>query len=156
MNLTIGAGIFVLPAIVAQNLGPAAFTAYLLCALLVIFFIAVFSLLSFINVRGVKSGSYFAAAATLVKLMPLILLILIGLFSISTVNLSVKTWPPLKNIGETALVLFFAFMGIETALNVSGKIKHLVVKYSFRNGYVCIYIFKVSPIIRCTTQIKAN
>ncbi len=197
MNLTIGAGIFVLPAIVAQNLGAAAFTAYLLCALLVIlimlcyaeigskvttsggsyayvekafgpfagflvntlfwfgfaglsnaavvnaladmlaiwfpaftilyirifFFIAVFSLLSFINIRGVKSGSYFAAAATLIKLLPLVLLILLGVFSIATDNLTVNTWPSFKSISETALLLFFAFMGIETALNVSGEIK---------------------------------
>lgn len=36
VNLTIGAGIFVLPAIVAENLGPAAFIAYLICALLVV------------------------------------------------------------------------------------------------------------------------
>jgi basic amino acid/polyamine antiporter, APA family len=198
INLTIGAGIFVLPAIVAANLGRAAFIAYLLCGLLVIlimlcyaeigskvttsggsyayvekafgpfagflintifwfgfaglsnaavinaladmlttwfpafgilyiriiFFIGVYGLLSFINVRGVKEGSHFAAATTFLKLLPLIILIVLGLFSISSDNLVVKTWPSVKNIGESALVLFFAFMGIETALNVSGEIKN--------------------------------
>ncbi len=198
MNLTIGAGIFVLPAIVAENLGPAGFIAYLLCGLLVIlimlcyaevgskvtttggsyayvekafgplagflintifwfgfssladaavvnamtdmlaiwfpvfsityvrviFFIAVFGFLAFVNIRGVKQGSRFAATATVIKLMPLILLVLVGAFSISSENLAIKTWPGIKSVGETALVLFFAFMGIETALCVSGEIKN--------------------------------
>ncbi|MEP7256249.1 MAG: APC family permease [Ferruginibacter sp.] len=198
INLTIGAGIFVLPAIVAENLGPAGFIAYLLCGLLVIlimlcyaevgskvtttggsyayvekafgplagflintifwfgfssladaavvnamadmlaiwfpvfsitymriiFFIAVFGFLAFVNIRGVKQGSQFAATATVIKLMPLILLVLMGVFSISSENLAIKTWPGIKSIGETALVLFFAFMGIETALCVSGEIKN--------------------------------
>lgn len=198
INLTIGAGIFVLPAIVAENLGPAGFIAYLLCGLLVILimlcyaevgskvtttggsyayvekafgplagflintlfwfgfssvadaavvnamtdmlavwfpvfsitwvriilFIVVFGFLAFINVRGVKQGSRFAITATILKLTPLVLLVLIGLFSISSTNLAIKTWPGINSIGETALVLFFAFMGIETALNISGEIKN--------------------------------
>ncbi len=36
INLTIGAGIFVLPAIVAENLGPASFMAYIICGILVV------------------------------------------------------------------------------------------------------------------------
>jgi amino acid transporter len=198
INLTIGAGIFVLPAVVAQNLGRSAFIAYILCGLLVIlimlcyaeigskvttsggsyayvekafgplagflintlfwfgfsalsnaavvnaladmlaiwfpvfaqlyiriiFFILLYGLLTFINIRGVKEGSQFAAAASLLKLTPLILLIVVGLFSISADNLTVKTMPAIKSIGETALTLFFAFMGIETALNISGEIKN--------------------------------
>ena len=36
INLTIGAGIFVLPAIVAENLGPASFIAYIICGSLVV------------------------------------------------------------------------------------------------------------------------
>jgi len=197
MNLTIGSGIFVLPAIVAANLGRSAFIAYLLCGLLVIlimlcyaeigskvtssggsyayvekafgpfagflintlfwfgfsalsdaavvnaladmltiwfpafsmlyirifFFIALFGLFTFINFRGVKQGTYFASAATIIKLTPLILLITVGLFSLSADNLSIKAWPSITGIGETSLVLVFAFMGIETALNVSGEIK---------------------------------
>ena len=198
INLTVGAGIFVLPAIVAENLGPASFIAYILCGLLVIlimlcyaevgskitttggsyayvekafgplagflintlfwfgftalsdaavinamtdmlviwfpvfsltyvriiFFIIVFGLLALINIRGVKQGSQFAITATVLKLTPLLLLVIIGLFSISPVNLAVKIWPDIKSIGDTALVLFFAFVGIETALCVSGEIKN--------------------------------
>lgn len=198
VNLTIGAGIFVLPAVVAQNLGRSAFIAYMLCGLLVIlimlcyaeigsrvttsggsyayvekafgpfagflintlfwfgfaalsnaavvnaladvlaiwfpafavfyirviFFIVLYSLLTYINIRGVKQGSYFAAGISLLKLTPLILLIVVGLFNISMGNLAVKTMPAIKTIGATALTLFFAFGGIETSLNVSGEVKN--------------------------------
>lgn len=198
MNLTIGSGIFVLPAIVAGNLGPAGFIAYFACGLLlalimlcyaevgskvtttggsyayvekafgplagfyvnslfwigfssladaavinamtdmlaiwipafsvtyirVIFFILLFGALALINIRGVKQGAQFAATATILKLVPLLLLVLIGIFYISPGNLAVKTWPGIGNIGGTSLVLFFAFMGTETALNISGEIKN--------------------------------
>jgi APA family basic amino acid/polyamine antiporter len=197
INLTVGAGIFVLPATVAAGLGPAAFIAYLVCGLLVvlimlcyaevgsrvvstggsyayvekafgplagflvnslfwigfaaasnaavanaltdmlalwfpvfslnyvkiIFFSIVFSLLAFINIRGVKEGANFASVVTLIKIMPLLLLVIIGLFSISSPNLAVKTWPAIKSIGDASLILFFAFMGTETALSVSGEVK---------------------------------
>ncbi len=198
INLTVGSGIFVLPAIVAKNLGAAGFIAYLLCGLLVVlimlcyaevgskivttggsyayvekafgplpgflintlfwvgfssladaavvnamadmltiwfpffefiyvrilFFILLFGGIVWVNIRGVKQGSRFAATATVLKLVPLILLVIIGLFSIDGSNLAVHSIPGIKSIGETALVLFFAFMGIETSLGISGEIKN--------------------------------
>ena len=198
INLTVGAGIFVLPAIVAQNLGSSAFIAYIVCGLLIVLimlcfaevgskvttaggsyayvekafgpfagflintlfwfgyasladaavinamadalkefnpafsdkyiriglFILVFGVLSLINIRGVKSGSQFAVTVTLLKLTPLILMIILGLFSISSANLTVSSWPGVNEIGQTSLILFFAFMGTEAALNISGEIKN--------------------------------
>ena len=198
INLTVGAGIFVLPAIVAQNLGYSAFIAYIVCGLLIVLimlcfaevgskvttaggsyayvekafgpfagflintlfwfgyasladaavinamadalkefnpafsdkyiriglFILVFGVLSLINIRGVKSGSQFAITVTLLKLTPLILMIILGLFSISSANLTVSSWPGVNEIGQTSLILFFAFMGTEAALNISGEIKN--------------------------------
>jgi APA family basic amino acid/polyamine antiporter len=198
MNLTIGSGIFVLPALVTANLGPASFIAYILCGLLVvlimlcyaevgstitttggsyayvekafgpfagflinstfwigfssladaavinamtdmlanwfpalkilsariIFFILVFGGLTWINIRGVKQGAQLAAGTTIIKLLPLLLLIAIGLFYIAPANLAIKTLPGITTIGETSLILFFAFMGTETALNISGEIKN--------------------------------
>jgi APA family basic amino acid/polyamine antiporter len=44
MNIIIGAGIFVLPAVVAGKLGPASFTAYLFCGILVALAILIASL----------------------------------------------------------------------------------------------------------------
>lgn len=198
VNIIIGGGIFVLPALAAENLGSLAFIAYIICGLLillimlcyaevgskvtdsggsaayvekafgpfpgflintlfwfayamlsdaalinvmtdmlavwfpvfsvfyvrVIFFIIVFGLLTFINIRGVKSGAWFNNAITLMKLAPLILLVMIGLFFISGSNLSVSSLPGIKSIGDTCLLLFFIFIGGETALNMSGEIKN--------------------------------
>jgi len=43
INLTVGAGIFVLPAIVAQNLGYSAFIAYIVCGLLIVLIMLCFA-----------------------------------------------------------------------------------------------------------------
>src|SRR3954463_9067109 len=44
VNATIGAGIFVLPAVVAKNLGPAAPLAFLCCALAMVLFVTCFAI----------------------------------------------------------------------------------------------------------------
>lgn len=198
INLTVGSGIFVLPALVAANLGPASFMAYIACGVLVIlimlcyaeigskvttsggsyayvekafgplpgflvntlcwigyssladaavinaladmialwfpamlifyvrviFFLSVFGLLAIINIRGVKQGINFVIGTTILKLLPLILLILVGLFYIYPVNLAIKTLPSFAQVGSTSLSLFFAFLGTETALCLSGEIKN--------------------------------
>src|ERR1700716_3356351 len=43
INATIGAGIFVLPALVAKNLGPAAPLAFIVCALAMVLFVTCFA-----------------------------------------------------------------------------------------------------------------
>jgi amino acid transporter len=43
VNSTIGAGIFVLPALVAKDLGPAAPLAFLICALAMVIFVTCFA-----------------------------------------------------------------------------------------------------------------
>jgi APA family basic amino acid/polyamine antiporter len=198
MNLTIGSGIFVLPAVVALGIGRAGFIAYLACGFLAIlitlcyaevgskitssggsyayvekafgplpgffvntlawfgfsaladgavvnamtdmlstwfpvlnihyvrvaFFVVLFSSLALVNIRGAKQGSGFASIATLLKLLPIVLLIIFGMFHIASSNLAITTWPPIKSMGEASLSLFFAFVGFETALGVSGEIKN--------------------------------
>jgi len=109
-------------------------------------FILVFGVLSLINIRGVKSGSQFAVTVTLLKLTPLILMIILGLFSISSANLTVSSWPGVNEIGQTSLILFFAFMGTEAALNISGEIKNpqrSIPRGIFMGvaGIVIIYLF---------------
>src|SRR6202171_775043 len=44
INATIGAGIFVLPALVAKNLGPAAPLAFIVCALAMVLFVTCFAI----------------------------------------------------------------------------------------------------------------
>ena len=160
VNLTVGSGIFVLPAVVAMYLGAASFLAYILCAVLmglvllcfmevgskipatggvyayietafgpfagflgstlfwlgycvmadaavanifadslatffpvfnqsavrVIFLAIVFGGIGWLNVRGIKQGNALVEFVTIVKLLPLVILIVVGFFFVDTQN----------------------------------------------------------------------
>jgi len=196
INMTVGAGIFVLPGVVAAQIGPAALIAYVVCAVIVgtvflcyaeagsrvtrsggsyayveeafgpfagfvtstllwlgyavfsdaalavamtdaialklpilsqglprdLFILALFAFLAWINIVGLKEGVRLVIVNTVAKLVPLVLLAVVGLFFINFDNLVIVEWPSLQNFGAAALVLFFAFGGAETALNSSGEI----------------------------------
>lgn len=77
-----------------------------------------------VNVRGAKQGVGFVKFITIVKLLPLIAIIIFGFSHIKTANLYWKNLPTFNTFGNTSLILFFAFLGFETALNVSGEIKN--------------------------------
>jgi basic amino acid/polyamine antiporter, APA family len=77
-----------------------------------------------VNVRGAKQGVGFVKFITIVKLLPLITIIIFGFSHIETANLHWENLPSFNTFGNTILVLFFAFLGFETALNVSGEIKN--------------------------------
>jgi APA family basic amino acid/polyamine antiporter len=197
INLTVGAGIFALPALVAAILGPAAVLAYLVCGALILLvltcfvevgtivtrsggavayieeafgplagfltwvvftvvyaagadaavahvlldataagvpvlaggaaralaLVVLFGGLAAINVRGVRQGTRLAVAATVAKLVPLLLLVALGLFAIQWSAVTWPAWPSLEQLGAGALMLFFAFGGAESALTPSGEIR---------------------------------
>jgi amino acid transporter len=60
---------------------------------------------------------------TLAKLVPLVLLVVAGLFVINFENLAIPQWPSGASIGAGTILLFYAFNGAESALNASGEIK---------------------------------
>lgn len=198
INITIGAGIFILPAIVAERLGSGSIVAYLICGLLmlmimlcfaqvgarititggaysyietafgkfsgfltanififgaavmanaavangladtvsyfipafkqlwirILFFAFLFGGLAFVNVRGLKNAMAIVKFTTIAKLIPLIMIVLLGFFFLKSDHLIVTTSNSFKDIGEISLILLFAFVGAETALNVSGEIKN--------------------------------
>ncbi len=198
VNMVVGAGIFVLPGLVAAELGSAAILAYLVCSVTValvflcfaevgsrisrsggayayieeafgpfagfiasilfwfgftvladaaitvimvdsiavlfpilgepipraIFIIVVLTFLVAVNVRGVKAGVRLYIFNTLAKLVPLLLLLVAGLFVINVENLAIPEWPSAAQIGATTILLFYAFIGAESALNASGEIKN--------------------------------
>lgn len=197
VNLTVGAGIFALPAVVAVILGPAAILAYLLCGALILLvlicfaevgsqvtrsggavayieeafgpmagfvawtvfslaycavsdaaiahvlmdavavgvpaladgvpramaFVALFGGLAAVNIRGVRHGTRVAVATTVAKLVPLLLLVVVGAFAVQLPNLAWSGWPSIEQLGAGALLLFFAFGGVESALTPSGEIR---------------------------------
>src|SRR5437660_5962718 len=197
VNSTIGAGIFVLPALVAKGLGAAAPLAFLACAIAMVLFVtcfavagsrvsltgglyayvevafgryvgflagvlygitaitavagvvnvlvnsiggvvpllgnriirvvvmfSVYGVLVVINVRGVRAGAGAVTAVTLAKLLPLLLFVGAGIFFIHPVNIVWSGWPGSKALGDSVLLLIFAFVGVEVGLIPSGEVKN--------------------------------
>jgi amino acid transporter len=198
VNLSVGAGIFALPAAVAGILGPASILAYLVCGLAialvltcfaelgtrttrsggavayiedsfgrmagfvawvvftlgfcaaanaavgaifvdalgavlptagqgagrVVALVAVYTALTAVNIYGVRAGSRLAVAATAGKLLPLLLILGVGAFAVHAANLRWGAWPSAGQVGEAALVLFFAFSGAECAVTPGGEIRN--------------------------------
>lgn len=196
INITIGAGIFALPATVAISLGAFSVVAYIFCGLMMaaimlcyaeigtrvnssggsyayvstafgdyagfvvscltvfgwsilgsaallnivadslsviyplfeerwartILFLLLMGVLAATNIKGAKSGVSFVKWITLIKILPLLALILFGMSMVDPELLKWEEAPGLRSFGSTALVLFFAFAGFETALGASGEI----------------------------------
>ena len=87
-------------------------------------FVVMLGFMVLINVRGAKLTLKFLKVISLIKLVPLIALIVLGFGQIKSTNLQWQHLPTIKTFGDTVLVLFFAFAGFETSLNVSGEIKN--------------------------------
>lgn len=88
-------------------------------------FALIFGGYAIINIRGVKYGAAIVRLNTTIKLIPLGVLILGGLFFIEPSHYAgILSIPPLGNIGEASLILFFAFQGSESALNIGGELKN--------------------------------
>ena len=77
--------------------------------------------LSAINVVGVKQGLMAIFALTLLKLLPLVLLVVLGISQTNPQIFTSAEIPPLDSLGETALILFYAFVGFESALIPAGE-----------------------------------
>ena len=199
LNITVGTGIFVIPAIIAENLGAAAIAAYLVCGLLTslialcfaelgskttasggvytyienafgpyagfiannvywlgacvmadaavanaladtlkyffpfmnniifrdLFFFIVFGGFAFLNIRSVKNGVRFIEFAAFGKLIPLILVVIAGFTFVQSKNLAWSSAPSVNNISSASLLLFFAFIGLDTPLSNGGEIKNV-------------------------------
>src|SRR5437870_4357272 len=197
VNSTIGAGIFVLPALVAKGLGAAAPLAFVACALAMILFVTCFAIagsrvsltgglyayvevafgryvgflagvlygitaisavagvgnvlvdslggllplisnpivriglmlliymsLVIINVRGVRGGTGAVGVVTVTKLLPILLFLVVGVFFVNRANLFWSIWPNCRELGNTVLLLLFAFVGIDVALIPSVEVKN--------------------------------
>lgn len=196
VNITIGAGIFRLPADMAGTLGATAPLAYLLCAVLMglivlcmaeagsrvaltggpyayvetafgpfpgflcgfllwmlltfamaavstvlvanvgalvpalasplrsaVFLVVVYAVFATINLLGVERGARVNTAMTIVKILPLLLLVVGGLFAITPEHFAVADPPSPGTLARSSVLLIFAFAGVETALVPSGEVR---------------------------------
>jgi basic amino acid/polyamine antiporter, APA family len=197
VNMTIGTGIFVLPALAAEHMGNAALFAFLVCGFLIflialcfaetgsrfsvsggaytyiefafgkyagflaniifvtscvladaasaravaktlsffwpaldaplfrtLFCFLLFALLAFINIRGAKQGMRFIVISTVAKLIPLLLVVVMGTTQMNWSALTITAHFELNDLGASTLVLFFAFIGLETAVANGGEFKN--------------------------------
>jgi APA family basic amino acid/polyamine antiporter len=85
--------------------------------------IGVFSLLTWVNIRGASWGVRFTVINTWAKLVPLVVLAFGGAFFVEWEHLRITEWPSLSSLGTGTLMLVFAFGGGELALNAGGEVK---------------------------------
>lgn len=91
-------------------------------SLRVVILVVTFSGLALINVRGVKQGTRVVIFASIAKLLPLLIFIGVGVFFIAPANLVITHMPEPASLARAAIVLIFAFSGVESALVPSGEV----------------------------------
>jgi len=77
-----------------------------------------------INTRGVRNGARVLEAITLLKLLPLLLFVLIGVFFVKAPNLAWTNVPDISTVLGSAGIMIFAFSGIEGATVPSGEVRN--------------------------------
>jgi amino acid transporter len=86
--------------------------------------VALFACMAGVNIIGVKTGARLVIGLTVLKLLPLVLLLVVGLPHISLSHIIPTTMPTAQALGSGVLVLMFAFIGGESALSASGELRH--------------------------------
>jgi len=84
----------------------------------------VYGALVVINIRGVREGAGAVTIVTIVKLLPILVFVCVGIFFIHPLNIAWPGWPGSKALGDSVILLMFAFVGIEVGLIPSGEVKN--------------------------------
>ena len=85
--------------------------------------VGTFTLLAAVNVRGIEQGTRLVMVASVAKLLPLLVFVGVGVFFVEPANLVISTAPPASDLARAAMMLVFAFMGVESALVPSGEVR---------------------------------
>lgn len=85
--------------------------------------VIVLATLAALNIAGVRGASRFNVVMTLAKLLPLLLLVILGAASVNSGNLAWHATPASSDVARASAVLIFAFLGVETALVPSGEVR---------------------------------
>lgn len=86
--------------------------------------IAVCGVLTVTNYIGVKDGIRTVAAFTVLKLVPIAVLILVGLKEVTGETLLPANFPAVDDLGSLTLLIIYAFVGFEAATIVSGETRN--------------------------------
>lgn len=86
-----------------------------------------FAFMGATNIRGVRQGGWLNNASTVLKLVPLLLLAVVGAATVGLTgshSTDVATGPVgLSDLSRASIVLIFAFAGVESALVPSGEVR---------------------------------
>lgn len=85
--------------------------------------VVTFTFLAVVNVLGVRHGARLSTITTLAKLLPLLVLVVLGAFAIDPANLAVTEAPAASTVARTSIVLLFAFTGVEYAIVPGGELR---------------------------------
>jgi len=86
--------------------------------------VAIVFFLTVINVIGVRRGVLAMFVLTLLKLIPLSLLVLVGFTHLNPDSFVAAGMPALRGLGDTVLVLLYAFVGFEGAVVPAGEARN--------------------------------
>ena len=86
--------------------------------------VAIVTVLVAINMRGVRNGARALEVITVLKLLPLVLFVGIGVFFIQPAHLVWTTVPDVSAVLGSAGIMIFAFSGIEGATVPSGEVRN--------------------------------
>ncbi|HUG26933.1 MAG TPA: amino acid permease [Gemmatimonadales bacterium] len=81
-----------------------------------------FATLAWINIRGVRETLGITLVISVLKFTPLIMLVVVGLARIEPGNLRIEALPSAGDLSAGIIMLFFAFLGAESALSTSGEV----------------------------------
>ena len=84
--------------------------------------VVLFTALALVNIRGIKPGIRLIEAITAAKLVPLLVLVCVGLWSLNVEYLKAPM-PTMSQVGQVSILLIFAFVGVEVALTPSGEVR---------------------------------
>ena len=79
--------------------------------------------LTFVNLAGVRNAAVVTDGFTVGKLVPLVVLMMSGLFFLSLPSLALGAVPPLGAFSKSVLLLIFAFGGFEAVIIASGEMR---------------------------------
>lgn len=86
--------------------------------------IALFAFMAGVNITGVKTGARLVVALTVLKLLPLLLLLVVGIPHIAWSLVIPSSLPSASTLGSGVLLLMFAFIGGESSLSASGELRN--------------------------------
>jgi basic amino acid/polyamine antiporter, APA family len=86
-------------------------------------FFALYSVLASLNLYGVAMGGRAVVAFAALKLTPLVILVLAGLFMVDLSQIHWFAIPSFGALGTSMVAVIFAYSGIETALIPSGEVR---------------------------------